>query len=156
MLELSAQEAKQMADNKSLVNRWFEEVWNQGREETIDELLGTNVVAFGLGEGGAEVRGPAEFKHFFKNLRNAFPDLHITIEDTLAERDEVVVRIRIEGTHKGDGLGFPATGKKFRVSGICIVQFKDGKLVVGWNSWDQLGLLQQLGVIPASKEDRFL
>ena len=145
-----------MTDNKSLAHRWFEEVWNQGREETIDELLGTNIVAFGLGEGETEVRGPEEFKHFFKNLRNAFPDLHITIEDTLAERDEVVVRIRIEGTHQGDGLGFPATGKKFRVAGICIIQFSNGKLVVGWNSWDQLGMLQQLGVIPVPKEDPFL
>ncbi|HEY6251554.1 MAG TPA: ester cyclase [Candidatus Angelobacter sp.] len=145
-----------MADNKSLVHRWFEEVWNQGRERTIDELLGKDIVAFGLGEAGTEVHGPAEFKTFFKNLRNAFPDLHITIEDTLAERDEVAVRILIEGTHKGDGLGIPATEKKFRVSGICVIKLANGKLVVGWNSWDQLGLLQQLGVVPAPKEDPFL
>jgi steroid delta-isomerase-like uncharacterized protein len=145
-----------MADNKSLVHRWFEEVWNQGREKIIDELLGPDIVAFGLGEGGAEVRGPAEFKTFFHNLKNAFPDLHITIEDTLAERDEVAVRILIEGTHKGDGLGIPATGRKFRVPGICIIKLANGKLVVGWNSWDQLGLLQQLGVIPPPKEDPFL
>lgn len=145
-----------MADNKALVHRWFEEVWNQGREKTIDEFLGTNIVAFGLGESGTQVRGPAEFKTFFRNLKNAFPDLHITIEDTIAERDEVAVRILIEGTHQGDGLGIPATGRKFRVAGICIIQLKDGKLVVGWNSWDQLGLLQQLGTIPAPKEDPFL
>jgi steroid delta-isomerase-like uncharacterized protein len=145
-----------MADNKSIVHRWFEEVWNQGREESIDELLGPKIVAFGLGQGGAEVRGPAEFKTFFRNLKNAFPDLHITIEDTLAERDEVVVRIVIEGTHKGDGLGIPATGRKVRVPGICIIQLTNGKLVAGWNSWDQLGMLQQLGAIPPPKEDLFL
>lgn len=145
-----------MADNKALVHRWFEEVWNQGREKTIDELLGANIVAFGLGEGGTQVRGPAEFKTFFRNLKNAFPDLHITIEDTIAERDEVAVRILIEGTHQGEGLGIPATGRRFRVSGICVIQLKDGKLVVGWNSWDQLGLLQQLGAVPAPKEDPFL
>lgn len=145
-----------MADNKALVHRWFEEVWNQGREKTIDELLGSNIVAFGLGEAGTEVHGPEEFKTFFKNLKNAFPDLHITIEDTLAERDEVVVRIVIEGTHQGDGLGIPATGRKFSVPGICIVKLENGKLVVGWNSWDQLGLLQQLGVISVPKEDPFL
>lgn len=145
-----------MADNKSLVHRWFEEVWNQGREETIDELLAANVVAFGLGEAGGEVHGPAEFKHFFHNLRNAFPDLHITIEDTLGERDEVAVRILIEGTHKGDGLGIAATGRKMRVSGICIIQIANGKFVIGWNSWDQLGMFQQLGLIAVPNVDPFL
>ena len=145
-----------MADNKSLVHRWFEEVWNQGREKTIDELLGANIVAFGLGEGGTEVHGRAEFKYFFSNLRSAFPDLHITIEDTLGERDLVAVRILVEGAHKGDGLGIPATGRKIRVSGICIIKISDGQLVVGWNSWDQLGMLQQLGVIPIPKADPFL
>ena len=145
-----------MADNKALVHRWFEDVWNQGSEKTIDELLDKNVVAFGLGEGGTEVHGPAEFKYFFQNLRNAFPDLHITIEDTLGERNLVAVRILVEGTHKGDGLGFAATGQRIRVSGICIIKVDSGKLVVGWNSWDQLGMLQQLGVIPTPKADPFL
>jgi len=145
-----------MADNKSLTHRWFEEVWNQGRESTIDELLGANVVAFGLGEGGTEVHGHKEFKQFFDNLRNAFPDIHITIEDTIAERDEVVVRIVIEGTHKGNGLGVAATGKKIRLAGICIIQFAGGKLVKGWNSWDQLGMFQQLGLVPVPKADPFL
>ena len=68
----------------------------------------------------------------------------------------MAVRILVEGTHKGDGLGIPATGRKIRVSGICIIKISDGKLVVGWNSWDQLGMLQQLGVIPIPKADPFL
>ena len=140
-----------MADNKALVHRWFEEVWNQGREQTIDELLSTDIAALGLGEIDAEVHNPAQFKIFFHNLKNAFPDLHITIEDTLAEKDKVVVRILIEGTHQGDGLGFAATGRKIRVSGICMIQIAGGKLIIGWNSWDQLGMLQQLGVIPSPK-----
>jgi len=142
-----------MADNKALVHRWFEEVWNQGREQTIDELLATDIAAFGLGEHDAEVHNPAQFKTFFHNLKNAFPDFHITIEDTLAEKDKVVVRILIEGTHKGNGLGFAATGRRIRVSGICMIQIAAGKLIVGWNSWDQLGMLQQLGVIPSQKLD---
>ena len=145
-----------MADNKSLTHRWFEEVWNQGKESTINELLGSNIVAFGLGEGGTEVHGKQEFKQFFDNLRNAFPDIHITIEDTIAERDEVVVRIVIEGTHKGNGLGVAATGKKIRLAGICIIQFANGKLIKGWNSWDQLGMFQQLGLTPVPKADPFL
>src|SRR5215467_2811902 len=142
-----------MADNKSLVRRWFEEVWNQGRDKTIDELLATDVAAFGLGEHDAEVHNPTQFKIFFHNLKNAFPDFHITIEDTLAEKDKVVVRILIEGTHKGAGLGFAPTGRRIRVSGICLIQIAGGKLIVGWNSWDQLGMLQQLGVIPSQKLD---
>jgi steroid delta-isomerase-like uncharacterized protein len=144
-----------MADNKALVHRWFEEVWNQGREQTIDELLGANIIAFGLGESETAIHSLEEFKETFRNLRNAFPDIHINVEDTLAEHDKVAVRILIEGTHKGDALGVPATGKRVHLSGICIIQLAAGKLVAGWNSWDQLGMFQQLGVVPKSRAFEF-
>jgi hypothetical protein len=80
-------------DNAALVHRWFEEVWNQGREETIDELFAPNGVTYGLGERDAEVRGPSQFKPFFRNIRAAFPDLHIKILDTVAEGNKVAVRV---------------------------------------------------------------
>lgn len=144
------------ADNKSLVHRWFEEVWNQGREATIDELLAPNGIALGLGESDKPVRGPAEFKIFFHNLRTAFPDIRITIEDTVSEGDQVVVRVKIEGTHLGDGIGVPASGRRMCVAGILIIRFANGKIVEGLNSWDQLGMLRQIGALPAAAHDRFL
>jgi len=135
-------------DNKQLVQRWFEEVWNQNRESAIDELLSPEGVGFGLAATDTEIHGPAEFKPFVRNMRSAFPDLHIAVEDTVAEGDKVAVRLRVSGTHNGGGLGFPATGRKVDVTAITIIQFANGKLVHGWNNWDQLGMMQQLGVIP--------
>jgi steroid delta-isomerase-like uncharacterized protein len=146
-----------MQDVKTLVHRWFEEVWNQGREESIDELLAKDGRIFGLGESDAEVRGPYGFKPFFRNLRNSFSDLHIRIEDIIAEGDKAAVRIVMEGTHSGGGLGIAPTGRRVRIAGIVIISSAEGKLVAGWNSWDQLGLLRQLGAIPSvGASDRFL
>ncbi len=140
---------------KQMVHRWFDEVWNNGREDTIDELFAANGVTYGLGEI-PDTHGPQEFKVFFRNLRETFPDIHIAIQDSVAEGDKVAVRVEITGTHLGNGLGIPATGKKISVQGICVIHAAGGKLVAGWNSWDQLGLLRQLGAIPTPPEDRFL
>jgi steroid delta-isomerase-like uncharacterized protein len=146
-----------MQDVKTLAHRWFDEVWNQGREETIDELLSKDARIFGLGESDAEVRGPYGFKPFFRNLRTTFPDLHIRIDDTIVDGDKAVVRVVMEGTHSGQGLGIPPTGRHVRVAGIIIIQSAEGKLIAGWNSWDQLGLLRQVGALPAlGQSDRFL
>jgi steroid delta-isomerase-like uncharacterized protein len=144
-------------DPKSLIHRWFEEVWNQGREETVDELFSPEGVAYGLGDGSAEVRGPAGFKVFLRNMRAALPDIHIRIEDTIVQADKAVVRVVLEGTHLGEGLGLPPTGQRVTVSGIVIVRVAGSQIVEGWNSWDQLGLLRQTGAIPAPEAvDRFL
>ena len=138
------------ADNKTLARRWFEEVWNQGRESTIDELFAPDGITFGLGEADTEVRGPAQFKVFFRNIRGAFPDLHVAVLDTVSEGDKVAVRFVVKGTHSGKGLPVPPTGRKIRVAGMCIVELAGGRLIKGWNNWDQLGMLQQLGIVPAS------
>ena len=137
--------------NKALVRRWFEEVWNQGREETIDELFAANAVGYGLGDTDVTTRGPAEFKIFAKNLRGALPDIHMKIEDSIAEGDKVTVRISVEGTHKGAQLGVAPTGRRIRIAGIVVVRIANGQIVEGWNSWDQLGLLRQIGALPAQK-----
>lgn len=78
-------------DEKTLVHRWFDEVWNRGREDMIDELFSPQV-AYGLGEGDPAVRGPAGFKIFWRNMRSALPDVDIRIEDTVVQRDKAVVR----------------------------------------------------------------
>lgn len=140
-----------------LIHRWFEEVWNQGREQTIDELFSAYGVAHGLGEHEADVRGPSGFKVFWNNLRSALPDLQMRIEDTIVQNDRVAVRVRLTGTHRGDTLGVPASGRAISVAGIVIVRISGDQIVEGWNSWDQLGLLQQIGAIPRPQAaDRFL
>lgn len=137
--------------NKALVRRWFEEVWNQGREETIDDLFASNGIGYGLGDTDVPTRGPAEFKVFARNLRGALPDIHMKIEDSVAEGDKVTVRITVEGTHKGGHLGVAPTGRRVRIAGVVIVRIANGQIVEGWNSWDQLGLLRQIGALPAQK-----
>lgn len=147
------------AENKALIQRWFQEVWNEGREETIDELLAPDAVAVGLGETERDVHGPREFKRFVRNMRATLPDIHIRVEDAIAEGDKAVVRVVLEGTHNGNGLATRATGHRVRVAGVVIVQLDGGRIVRGWNSWDQLGFLRQIGaaaVRPAPTTDRFL
>ena len=143
--------------NKALVRRWFKEVWNEGREATIDELFAESGVGYGLGDGEAEVHGPAQLKHFVRNLRGSLPDLQISIQDIMAEEDKVMVRVLLEGTHSGSGLGVPPSGRRIRVAGIVLIRISKGQFVEGWNSWDQLGLLRQIGALPApAGEDQFL
>jgi predicted ester cyclase len=144
-------------ENKRIVFRWFEEVWNQGREATIDELLSPTGIAHGLGDTERDVHGPPEFKVFASNLRGSISDLHISVDDILAEGECVALRITLQGTHAGPGLGVQPSGRKISIQGIIIVRIVNGKIVEGWNSYDQLGLLRQIGALPsAGARDVFL
>jgi len=143
--------------NKAVVCRWFEEVWNQGREATIDELFPAEGVAHGLGDSESDVHGPAEFKPFAANIRGSIPDVQIRVKDILSEGDRVAVRVTVEGTHSGQGLGVPPTGRRVSIQGIIILRLVDGQMVEAWNSYDQLGLLRQIGALPdPGGRDRFL
>jgi steroid delta-isomerase-like uncharacterized protein len=142
---------------QALIHRWFDEVWNQGREETVDELFASDGVGHGLGEGTADVHGPAAFKVFLHNMRSALPDVQIRIEDTIADDVKAVVRVVLEGTHLGEGFGVTPTGRRVTVPGIVIARVAHGQIVEAWNSWDQLGLMRRIGAIPASRApDLFL
>jgi steroid delta-isomerase-like uncharacterized protein len=112
---------------------------------SADELLASD---FAGHSSMAETRGPDEAKQFFASLRAAFPDIHFTIEDQIAERDKVVTRWSARATHTGDFRGIPPTGKQGHVTGITINRVANGKIVEGWTNLDELGLMQQLGVIP--------
>jgi len=136
------------AENKALVRRWFEEVWNKGREAAIDDMLGPRAVVHGL---GPDMQGPEAFKSFQRAYRNAFPDVKIHLEAIVTEGDTVATRWAGTGTHLGDGLGFPATGKQVHFTGMLFVTVENGKLVEGWNNFDQLGMLQQLGIVNLPK-----
>ncbi len=142
--------------NKALIRRWFDEVWNQGREDLIDSMRAPDASATGLAEGTQQSHGERPFRAFYANLRETFPDLHVTIEDILSQGDKVCVRLVIEGTHMGDAIA-PATGRRVSFGGIVMARIKAGKIAESWNNLDQLGLLSQIGVIPAEgAADRFL
>ena len=131
-------------DIRQLARRWFEEVWNRGNDATITELASADAVIHGLGEGGRKLAGAEGFRHFYRLFRSAFPDLHVTVEDIIAEGDKAAVRITFTGTHTGDGLGIPATGRNVNATGIIITRWRDGQIVEGWNEFDAAGMMQQL------------
>ena len=135
----------QLKSEAKLMNAFFEEVWNQGRVEAIDEMLAEHSVIHGL---GGDLRGPAGFKPFHASYRNAFPDVRIQVEDVVAENGMVAARWSAAGTHRGGGLGFEATGRAVTFHGMTFVRVEQGKLVEAWNVFDQLGMLQQIGVVP--------
>ena len=133
--------------NADLVRRWFREVWNEDRSETVYELLATSAIIHGSGETGVTTRGPGEFLSFVKTMKTAFPDLRVTVEQTVSEGEWVTVRFTAEMTHTGTGLGFEPTGKRAKVAGMSMARVREGKIVESFDSWDQRGLLVQLGTL---------
>ena len=132
---------------KAIFRRVFEEVYNQGKLNVADEIYAADYVLHN--PASPEIRGPEALKQFFAMYRAAFPDLHYTVEDLIAEGDKVVARWTATGTHQGELMGIPPTGKQVVVTGISIVRITGGKIVEDDSNHDALGMLQQLGVIPA-------
>jgi steroid delta-isomerase-like uncharacterized protein len=137
------------ADNISLMKRWYREVWREGNDETIHELLAPDAALRGQIGPDVEIRGPEGFLAFAERIRSTFPDTEITVEDAFGVDDKVVARWVATGTHTGSGLGVAPTGKRIRISGITIARFENGKIVQGWDNWDRLGMLEQIGVYSA-------
>jgi steroid delta-isomerase-like uncharacterized protein len=138
-------------ENVQLMRRWFQEVWNEGKTETVHELLAADAV--GTGQAGSDtlIHGPADFVPFVKGIRGAFPDISVTVEDAFGDGDKVAVRWSATMTHTGDDLGFAASGKPVRITGNTIARIADGQIVEGWDNWDQLGMLQQIGAYQVPK-----
>jgi steroid delta-isomerase-like uncharacterized protein len=136
-------------ENKALALRVHLEVVNQGKLDVADEVIDPNVVWHSSLLPPETQRGQEGFKLFAQAVRAGFPDVRLTEEDTIAEGDKVVNRWSFRGTHQGEFMGLPATNKPVTNSGIDIFRIANGKIVEVWQSTDQLGLLQQLGAIPA-------
>lgn len=135
-------------ENKALTQRWFEEVWNKGRAEAIDEMLVDNVIVHGLADtSGGEVSNIGEFHQFHTAFRSAFPGIQVTVEDLIAEGDKVTARCRVRGTHEGNLAEIGATKNPIDFTGIAIVRIEDGKIVEAWNNFDFLKMNQQLGLM---------
>ena len=130
-------------ENSALIRRWFDEVWNHGRIDAIDEMASPDVIGHGQAQHDTDV-GLEEFRRFAKDLLRAFPDMQVTIDQIIEQGDKVVARWTATMTHKGDFLGFAPTGRKATVTGTSIQRMSGGKIVEGWDNWDQLGLMQKL------------
>jgi steroid delta-isomerase-like uncharacterized protein len=136
------------SENKAIVRRLYEEVWNKRRVELVDELMSPSHAMHDnhLPDSGV---GPEAYKRNVARYVTGFPDLRFTVEDMVAENDKVAVGWTISGTHKGEFRGISPTGRKVSVEGITINQIAGGKIMDSYVSWDALGLMQQLGVAPA-------
>jgi len=133
--------------NKASMRRFYDEVFNKKNKAAIDEFIDPNQVDHDAPPGTPG--GLKGAKQTITMYLTAFPDLHFTVEDLIAEGDKVVARLTVRGTHQGIFMGIPPTGKKATSTAIDINRLAGGKSVEHWLKMDSLGLLQQLGVIPA-------
>jgi predicted ester cyclase len=129
----------------TVVENWFEEVWNGANEEAIDRLLAPGAVVHGLVDAaGNEVDGPEAFKQMFRQFHVALSNIHVAVEATVTEGDLQVARCIVTASHTGDGFGKPPLGKPIRFTGISIIRVKDGKIAEGWNSFDFMTMFDQM------------
>ncbi len=141
-----------MAENEiAVLRRWFEVVWNEGREDLMEELAAADCVAHGVAGPDDVAHGlDAGFRPMYRKLRGAFPDIHFTVGDVVGQGEIVALRWTARATHCGDDLGMPATGKTLAFTGMTFARIRDGKIVEGWNNWDMMGLMNQIGGATAS------
>ena len=131
--------------NKDIIRRYFDEWGNHGDTKAADELIATSVT---LRSPPAVLHSLEEYKKGMAAFHTAFPDLHFTVEDVIAEGDKVVVHWSLRATQLGDYLGRPATGKTVSVTGMSLFRLADGKIQEITVSMDRLGQWQQLGLLP--------
>jgi predicted ester cyclase len=132
----------------NLLERWFEEVWNQARESAIDEMASPDIVAHGLVDAqGQTVSSREKFREFYRQFRSAFPDLRVDVHDAMVDGDKVMVRCEAHGTHQGEGMNMRPTQKNVRFGGIIIARVRNNQLAEVWETWDFLTLYQQLGAV---------
>ena len=134
--------------NKAIVRRWFEESINKKNLAVVDELFTQDYVAH-MPAGAEPIRGIAGEKALDSMFHSGFPEGVITIEDMVADGDTVVTRLTYRGTHRGDFQGIPATGKTVVMSGMQVSRIANGKIAEAWHMPDFMGMMRQLGVVPA-------
>src|SRR5258708_3849623 len=135
-------------DNRQIVQRFLDECWSRGNLDTVSELITDNCryhdPVFPSLTSGAE-----NIKNHIQTCRGGFPDLMFTIDDTIAERDEVVIHWTGTGTHRGQFLGMPPTNKTASVTGTSINRIEDSKIAEMWSNWNLMSLMEQLGIAMA-------
>jgi steroid delta-isomerase-like uncharacterized protein len=141
------------AKSTELSRRIFEDVWNRKNLNAVDELMSADYLHHDA-SSPAVPRGIDGYKQFVNYYISAFPDAHFTIDDAFSDGTNEVTRWTVSGTHEGDLAGIPRTGRRFSITGITIARIVNGKATESWNSWDALGMMQQLGVVPAGAKGR--
>lgn len=136
--------------NSVLIRRWFEEVWNKKNIQAIDEMASPGVIGHGQAQHGIDI-GLAEFRSFAERLHRAFPDMQVKIDFTVEQDDLVVARWTATMTHTGPFLDIAPTAEKVTITGTSIQKIAAGKIIEGWDNWDQLGLLVQLRAVDAAR-----
>ncbi len=131
-----------MPDYKSLIRRYYSELWNEWSTTAIEELISPSIVF--RGSIGTAVNGIEEFKQYVNRIRAAFPDFHNHLDELIGEGDKVVARLTYTGTHRGELFGFSGTNKKITYSGIAIFQFREGRIVSGYVLGDTESLKRQI------------
>ena len=132
--------------NKTLDRRYFEEVYNRGNLNVVDELIGPQCLIHGpLGD----VTGPQGIRQLLGSFLAAFSDVHYSVHEQIGEGDWVATRWTAEGKHTAELMGIPPSGKKFRLEGTTVSHVAQGKLVEVWHNYDNLGFMQQIGAMPA-------
>ena len=131
-------------ENKKLVQRYYDDLWNRWDYPLIDEMISENFVF--RGSIGLATRGRAEFKGYMDTIRAAFPDFLNTVEELIAEANKVAAILTYTGTHRGEIFGVAPTGRRIRYAGTAVFQIEAGQMVSGWVLGDRLGLLQELGM----------
>jgi steroid delta-isomerase-like uncharacterized protein len=135
--------------SKEIVQRIFTEIFSQGKLDAADELFAPEFVPHIVNPvPGQPPRGPETVRWYARVLRHAFPDLHVSVEHMIAEDDVVASRVTWTGTHTGQFVYLPPTGKRIKVEGITMERVANDKLVEHWGEWNQAELMLQLGILP--------
>ena len=125
-------------ENKTIVRTWMEKGWNEHNEAVVDDLFAPEFVLHGF------AANREEWREFFTSFIKAVPDVHVAVDDQVAEGDKVVTRWTMRGTHKGELMGVAAKGNRFEITGMNICRFENGKYVEDWGNWDEKGLMDQI------------
>src|SRR5437870_1903533 len=133
--------------NNAIAREFFDTAWNEGT--LLEDIISADAVDHStVGGKEKQERGPASFRQIVGMLRHAMPDIHLNVEDEIYTGDKVVHRWRLSGTDTGGLMGMPPSGKQLSFTGMTIVRFENGKIVERWANVDELGVLQQLGLVP--------
>ena len=138
-------------DNVALGRRWFEEVWNQKKSNSVPELLAADAVMHGISETGEDVHGPAGFLALHAKLLSAFPDMRFTLDDCFGTGDKIVVRWTATMRHAGSGLEIEATGAEITLRGMGIARIAGGKVQETWDNWDRMAMFEQIDAAVKAK-----
>lgn len=134
-------------NNKALVRRIWEEIWNLGALDVVDEVISGEYLGY-IPAMPEPVHGTEGFKQLILMYRTGYPDVHVSVDDLIAEGDRVVARWTSRGINTGDLMGMPATGREVTVAGISIFRIENGKVAEEWEGFDTLGMMRQLGAVP--------